>query len=99
MNKVCSACELKYERETGFFYGAMYATYALTSGLFILIYLSDALWIHMPTWLLLTIVTTLIVGLAPITFRWGRLLWLNFFVRYDKNCLNKKVVEQPITGH
>lgn len=84
MKPQCQCCGLKYERETGFFYGAMYVSYALTSGLFIVIYISDALWIHMQTWLLLTIITSLIIGLSPVAFRWGRIFWLNFFVRYDK---------------
>lgn len=88
MNESCSVCGLKYEREPGFFYGSMYVNYALTSGLFIVTYLTDALWLHMETWLLLTIIVALLLGLYPITFRWGRLFWLNFFVRYDKS-LNK----------
>lgn len=90
MKTHCSCCGLKYERETGFFYGAMYVTYALTSGIFIIIYLADALWIHMSTWVLLTIMTSLIVFLSPLIFRFGRLFWLNFFVRYDKARVNCK---------
>ena len=89
MNETCSECGLKYEREPGFFYGSMYANYALTSGLFIVLYLSDAFWFHLETWVLLTIIVVAILGLYPVTYRWGRLLWLNFFTRYDKS-LNKK---------
>ncbi|MEO6301714.1 MAG: DUF983 domain-containing protein [Bacteroidia bacterium] len=84
MRNECSECGLKYEKEPGFFYGALYVNYALSSGMFIVLYLSDAIWIHMETWLLLTLVTSAIIGLYPFTCRWGRLFWLNFFVRYDK---------------
>ena len=90
----CSECGLKYEKEPGFFYGALYVSYALSSGIFIVLYLSDALWIHMETWLLLTLVTTAIIGLYPCNYRWGRLFWLNFFVRYDKNFKKTKDSQQ-----
>ncbi|MFO0436645.1 MAG: DUF983 domain-containing protein, partial [Sphingobacteriaceae bacterium] len=34
MHETCSHCQLKYEKEPSFFYGAMYVSYALTSGWF-----------------------------------------------------------------
>jgi uncharacterized protein (DUF983 family) len=85
MNTTCSECGLKYESEPGFFYGSLYVNYALSSGVFIVLYLSDALWIHMDTVLLLTIVVVSLLGLYPLTYRWGRLFWINFFIRYDKS--------------
>jgi uncharacterized protein (DUF983 family) len=84
MNTTCSECGLKYEREPGFFYGALYVSYAFSSGIFITLYLLDAIWIHMDTILLLSLVIIGIIGLYPFSFRWGKALWLNFFVRYDK---------------
>lgn len=96
MNDSCTECGLKYEREPGFFYGSLYVNYALTSGIFIVLYLSDALWIHMDTVLLLTIIITVILGLYPVTYRWGRLFWINFFIRYDKNYSKPMPVQNPI---
>ncbi len=84
MKEQCSCCKLKYEREPGFFFGAMYVSYALTSGLFIVFYLVDSLWLHLETWLLLTLIITSIIALFPVNFRFGRLIWMNFFTRYNK---------------
>lgn len=85
MNESCSCCKLQYEREPGFFFGAMYVSYALTSGLFIVLFLADALWFHLETWVLLTLIISAIIVLFPVTFRWGRLIWMNFFTRYNRH--------------
>ncbi|HLP55385.1 MAG TPA: DUF983 domain-containing protein [Fluviicola sp.] len=79
----CSHCGLKYEREPGFFYGAMYVSYALTSGWFIAWYVINELWIHLGAWALITLMLVSFVVAAPLTFRASRLIWLNFFIAYD----------------
>ena len=85
----CSHCNLKYERETGFFYGSMYVSYALMSGMFLLWFLADLIWLHMdPVWLI-TIVSVTMLGLFPLTYRWARTIWLNFFFRFDKKKYGK----------
>ena len=84
MNPNCSECGLKYERETGFFYGAMYVSYALMSGILIVWFLSDLLWLQMNALTLATLVVSTMIVLFPIVYRWARIIWLNFFVRYDK---------------
>ncbi len=80
MNETCSACGLKYEREPGFFYGAMYVSYALLSGVFIFWYVLDSLWLNLRTSYLLTIIVLSILLLFPLAYRWSRSIWLNFFV-------------------
>ncbi|MBS1652380.1 MAG: DUF983 domain-containing protein [Bacteroidetes bacterium] len=84
MNDSCSVCNLKYEKEPGFFYGAMYASYAITSGLFIMWFVADLIWLHLaPLKLFVYVSLTLILGF-PLIFTWARLLWLNLFNKYDK---------------
>lgn len=85
MNKTCSSCGLKYEKETGFFYGAMYVSYALQAGLFITLYTLDMFFWNLKALTLVSIVIGAIVVLIPVTFRWSRTLWLNFFTSYRKN--------------
>jgi uncharacterized protein (DUF983 family) len=85
MHESCSCCQLKYEREPGFFYGAMYVSYALTSGIFIVWFFLNAFWMDTTPAILLTLVISSIVLLFPVLFRSARLIWINFFVRYDKN--------------
>lgn len=90
MKASCSECGLVYEKETGFFYGALYVSYGLMAGLFIVWYTIDALWLHLDPVVLFAIVLSNILILFPVAFRWARTLWLNFFVRYDKSYKNKK---------
>jgi uncharacterized protein (DUF983 family) len=79
----CAHCHLKFEKEPGFFYGAMYVSYALTSGIFIVAYILQSTWLELP----ITQFAIFMVGLLLLTFpliaRWSRILWLNFFVKYN----------------
>jgi uncharacterized protein (DUF983 family) len=92
MNDSCSECELKYEREPGFFYGALYVSYALMSGIFIVWFLADQLWLHLEAIILLTRVVSSMALLFPLIYRSARIIWLNFFIRFDKSYTNKKHV-------
>lgn len=70
----CPKCNLEYEPETGFFFGAMYWSYALLVGatvtlsvlLYYLNYFDQAVYI----------IPALILFLLPWVFRYGRLLML-----------------------
>ena len=84
MRDSCSACDLKYEREPGFFYGSMYVSYALMSGILIVWFLVDLIWLNIDAIILMTIVTINMLVFFPIIFRWSRLVWLNFFFKFDK---------------
>lgn len=85
----CSHCHLKYEKEPGFFYGALYVSYALTSGIFIVAYLLQVTLLNLPTTkFAIFMVSTLILSF-PLIARWARILWLNFFIRYDALKSNK----------
>lgn len=93
LHEKCSNCALKYEREPSFFYGAMYVSYALTSGWFIiwyLIYLS--FFSSFDTLAFALIVSVSIILLSPLTLRISRLLWLNFFYGFNKKFQQQKIV-------
>lgn len=92
MNDSCSECHLKYEREPGFFYGALYVSYALMSGIFIVWFLADLLWIHMEAVSLAIVVMASMLLLFPVVYRSARIVWLNFFIRFDKEYGGKKQV-------
>lgn len=84
MHANCSYCNLKYEKEPGFFFGAMYVSYALMSALFISSFVIDNLWIHSETWQYMTFLITTMILLVPVTYRWSRLIWHNFFTKFNK---------------
>lgn len=90
MEETCSCCGHKYEIETGFFYGAMYVGYALSVAFsvaaFVLTYL---IYSETPYWVYIINILAILVLLAPVTFRGGRLIWMNFFSSYKKDACNK----------
>jgi hypothetical protein len=90
MNEECPVCHEGFDKEPGFYQGAMYVNYALSIaagvGWFIIIYLMYG---FDPTIFMFSFLVVLIL-LLPIMFRIGRLVWLNFFVSYSKDWKNEK---------
>lgn len=88
MNEKCSCCSEQFEKEPGYFYGAMYVSYALMSGWFMITWAIDSFLVHSETWQYLTFFIPTILLFMPLTFRISRLIWLNFFVRFDPEKAN-----------
>ena len=82
MNKSCSVCGESFERETGFYFGAMYMSYALYVSIVAISFLVFILWLNLNATYVLTGLVAVIVGLQPAFFRLGRLLWIGLFVGY-----------------
>ena len=82
----CSACGLKYEKEPGFYYGAMYVAYALGVALFVTLWTSFNLFF--PTvsvgFQIFAIVFSTIV-LSPLLYALSKIIWANMFIPFDKN--------------
>ena len=82
MPNECSECGQVYQLEPSFYYGAMYVNYGLTVGLGIAVFLIMAL---IGDWelheYLIAIIAALVVT-TPFTFRLGRAVWINMFVKY-----------------
>ena len=88
MEKTCSYCGEVYEKEPGYFFGAMYVSYALTTGWFVIWFALYNFVLNWSTTFFLVFMTSTILALSPLSFRWARIIWLNFFVRYDKSKAN-----------
>jgi uncharacterized protein (DUF983 family) len=84
MHERCSHCGHKYEIENGFWYGAMYVSYGLTVAMSVATFLITY-WTYpqADAWLYVGLITLVVLGLAPFTFRFSRLVWMNFFAEYD----------------
>lgn len=91
MNDLCPNCGLRFEVEPGFFWGAMYISYAFTTGILIvsgvLVYflLNDPeFWVYLVTVISITFIS------IPWNFRYSRALMLYLFssVSFD-NKLSK----------
>lgn len=84
MYEFCEVCGQPFELETGFYWGAMYISYAMTAGwaiihmvLFYLIFGNQLLYYYLPF-----LVVTLIL-LNPLFFRLSRSAYLAMFVYYN----------------
>jgi hypothetical protein len=72
----CPVCDLSFEREPGYFLGAMYISYAL--GVFLIALVAVLLW-AMTGWGLIRVTTCAIVlflPLAPMLTLFARVLWI-----------------------
>lgn len=81
----CPVCGLKYEKEPGFYYGAMYVSYALGVALFVTCWTSFNLFFP---WLTTGVQIGLIIALsllaAPYLYALSKIIWANLFFSYDK---------------
>ncbi len=84
MYSTCSHCHLVYEKETGFFYGAMYASYGLSVGWFIIWYAIQNFFLNLDTLGFAIGLVISIIIMSPLSLRWSRLIWLSLFYSYDK---------------
>jgi len=76
MHLACPVCHLVYEREPGYFTGAMYASY------FLGIFLTLPVWM----WMLfagaelvpiLVVAFLLVIALTPVSFHYSRVIWMH----------------------
>jgi len=80
MHEDCPHCGYHFEKEPGFFVGAMYVSYALTLAESFTVYLLIRYFTTAPT-LLLLIVVSVVGPLTLINFRYSRILWMYAFTR------------------
>jgi uncharacterized protein (DUF983 family) len=72
----CPACGLAFEREAGYFVGAIYLNYAVTVGLALAGYFALAAWATLPVGTQLALWSAFVV-LFPLWFyRYSKALWL-----------------------
>lgn len=79
----CEVCRHKFEKEVGFFYGAMYAGYGLSVAIGVATFI--AIWVLYPPaeyyhYIFGILIMQLV--LAPFVYRGGRLIWMNLFTGY-----------------
>lgn len=90
IHECCSNCGLKYEKEIGFFYGAMYVSYALGVALFVTLWVSFNLFFpNASSAFQITTITLASIFLAPYLYALSKIIWINLFISYDKEAANK----------
>ncbi len=84
MNNRCPVCNEDFKRETGFYFGATYVSYALTVAFGVGLYVLLSVIGNMDTVAFLITFSILLIILLPVFYRLARLTWINMFVGYKK---------------
>tara|TARA_Y100000589_G_scaffold206644_1_gene194834 strand:+ start:136 stop:525 length:390 start_codon:yes stop_codon:yes gene_type:complete len=90
IEKKCHSCNFIYEMEQGFWYGAMYISYAFGVAISIPIVIVLLLKTSLEIFQITGIIFCVLFVLSPILFRYSRSVWLHIFVRYDKDLTQEK---------
>jgi uncharacterized protein (DUF983 family) len=79
MNKTCPYCQVMLEPEPGFYQGAMYVGYGLT----VVVTAAVGLFLYAigvaSAWTPVILVIVIMIGLAPLNYRYSRVLYLYMF--------------------
>jgi len=79
MNEFCPHCGFKFEIEPGYFYAAMYVSYAFSVAQVVTLALITAYITHSESpWLYLGVLFAAILVFAPFNLRYSRLVLLHF---------------------
>jgi uncharacterized protein (DUF983 family) len=85
MKKSCSCCGLSFEPEPGYYFGAMFISYAFNTAYFVGVWIMLSLFSEKASlFMMLGVLCLVVIGLLPITFRLSRVLWISIFVGYDR---------------
>ena len=85
MNRECPHCGVLLEPEPGFYQGAMYVGYAFTITFLIIIGVLLYALGNPPDWVYITVAITVMVLVAPLNYRYSRIVYLYFFggIKFD----------------
>ncbi len=86
LHENCSNCGLKYYREPGFYYGAMYVNYGLGVALFVAFWVSfNLFFLDLSVGWQIGLIIFFTVILTPYLYALSKIIWANIFIKYDKD--------------
>ncbi|MEO2052057.1 MAG: DUF983 domain-containing protein [Allomuricauda sp.] len=77
----CPQCNYKFERETGFFFGAMFVSYALTAAQMVVCLVLFWYLIGLSPLKVFIIIVIMAVMLSSLNFKLSRTIWIYLFHR------------------
>ncbi|MCM4173737.1 DUF983 domain-containing protein [Arenibacter sp. TNZ] len=81
----CNNCNFKFEREPGFFFGAMFVSYALTAAEFIAFSIVSYFLLGMSLTVTFIGVVILAILMSTLNFRMSRIIWIYIFANSGQN--------------
>jgi uncharacterized protein (DUF983 family) len=91
----CPVCGLHFEIEPGFFWGAMYVSYAFTVAILITLGLAILILGNDPDfWVYIGIIIPAFILASPFTYRYSRVLMIHLFssINFEEKYANKQPV-------
>jgi uncharacterized protein (DUF983 family) len=82
MNQECPVCGVSFEPEPGFYFGAMFVSYALNVVLFVVVGLTLYFLLHPSDVVYVVVIGLAALLLTPSFFRLSRILFLHWFGGY-----------------
>ena len=84
MHESCPVCHQHFEPEPGFYWGAMYISYAFSVAIVVAVGIATYVLGHDPdTWVYVAAVAVSTVLLLPLSFRYSRTVMLHLFAGID----------------
>lgn len=83
MHPFCKVCGLQFEREPGFFIGAMYISYAFSVAIFATVGVALSVLGDYPLYYYFIAIIAATLLLFPVMFRYSRILYLYMFGGVD----------------
>ena len=89
MHTRCSHCNTKYKIEPSFFYGSMYVSYGVGIAFAVAAFIISNIIFGSSLKVAFTAIVITLVICLPIILRLSRNIWINIFMTYDKELVNK----------
>lgn len=83
MKERCEICNYKFERETGFFFGAMYVSYSIAAAEMIAVLLLGWYFVGLSPMTVFGTIAVMVVLTSTINFRLSRMIWMYLFFRKE----------------
>ncbi|MEI6816504.1 MAG: DUF983 domain-containing protein [Bacteroidota bacterium] len=85
MPEKCPVCSLEFNPEPGFYWGAMYVSYAISVGISLITFLIMYLIWGWLTWQFIITNAIILLALIPLTFRYARCIYLYIVLAFESN--------------
>jgi uncharacterized protein (DUF983 family) len=87
----CPKCDRKLYLEPGFYYGAMYVSYALSVAHIVTFWVASiVLGVDFEFWNFIILVGVFLVALTPLYYALSKIIWANLFIGYKGLKENKE---------
>ena len=93
LNENCSSCNLHYHLEPSFFTGSMYVSYPIGIAFTVPPFIVSHVLCEASLLTTFFAITGTLIFSLPIIARLSRNIWINFFVNYDKDAVEKHITK------